>query len=79
MLWYRCPSCELKAEHFQNQEYVFRGHFPNDKNRVNTLHRNAPNYADAWDDSRGMMILDRENNAESNRYQLYRDCSNTEL
>ena len=23
------------------------------------------NYADAWDDERGMMILDRENNKES--------------
>ena len=26
------------------------------------------NYADAWDDARGMMVLDRENDGEPNVY-----------
>jgi hypothetical protein len=58
---------ELKSEHFENQKYVFSGHFH--KRQVNgKIHYigNAfpHNYADAWDDERGMMILDRENDAE---------------
>ena len=31
------------------------------------------NYADAWDDDRGMMILDRENNKEP-QYINWQDC-----
>jgi len=58
---------ELKSEHFKNQEYVFSGHF-HKRQRQGKIHYigNAfpHNYADAWDDDRGMMILDRENNAE---------------
>lgn len=58
---------ELKAEHFKNQEYVFSGHF-HKRQRQGKIHYigNAfpHNYADAWDDERGMMILDKENNAE---------------
>ena len=58
---------ELKSEHFEHQKYVFSGHFH--KRQVNgKIHYigNAfpHNYADAWDDERGMMILDRENDAE---------------
>ena len=58
---------ELKSEHFKNQEYVFSGHF-HKRQRQGKIHYigNAfpHNYADAWDDERGMMILDRENNKE---------------
>jgi DNA repair exonuclease SbcCD nuclease subunit len=58
---------ELKSEHFKNQEYVFSGHF-HKRQRQGKIHYigNAfpHNYADAWDDERGMMILDRENDAE---------------
>ena len=58
---------ELKSEHFKNQEYVFSGHF-HKRQRQGKVHYigNAfpHNYADAWDDARGMMILDKENNAE---------------
>jgi DNA repair exonuclease SbcCD nuclease subunit len=58
---------ELKSEHFEHQKYVFSGHFH--KRQVNgKIHYigNAfpHNYADAWDDERGMMILDRENDGE---------------
>jgi DNA repair exonuclease SbcCD nuclease subunit len=58
---------ELKAEHFKNQEYVFSGHFHKrqKQGKVHYIGNAFPhNYADAWDDARGMMILDRENNAE---------------
>jgi DNA repair exonuclease SbcCD nuclease subunit len=67
---------ELKAEHFKNQEYVFSGHF-HKRQRQGKVHYigNAfpHNYADAWDDDRGMMILDRENNAEP-EYINWDDC-----
>jgi DNA repair exonuclease SbcCD nuclease subunit len=58
---------ELKSEHFEHQKYVFSGHFH--KRQVNgKIHYigNAfpHNYADAWDDERGMMILDKENDLE---------------
>ena len=67
---------ELKAEHFKHQEYVFSGHFH--KRQVQgTVHYmgNAfpHNYADAWDDKRGMMILDKENNKEPH-YIDWLDC-----
>ena len=58
---------ELKAEHFQHQEYVFSGHFHKrqKQGKIHYLGNAFPhNYADAWDDARGMMILDRENNKE---------------
>ena len=58
---------ELKAQHFKHQDYVFSGHF-HKRQKQGAIHYigNAfpHNYADAWDDDRGMMILDRENNAE---------------
>lgn len=67
---------ELRAEHFENQEYVFSGHFH--KRQVNgKIHYigNAfpHNYADAWDDERGMMILDKQNNLEP-VYINWLDC-----
>ena len=58
---------ELQASHFLNQEYVFSGHFHKrqQQGKVHYIGNAFPhNYADAWDDERGMMILDRENNKE---------------
>jgi len=58
---------ELKANHFKHQKYVFSGHFHKRQvqGAVHYLGNAFPhNYADAWDDDRGMMILDRENDAE---------------
>lgn len=58
---------ELRAEHFKNQEYVFSGHFHKRQvqGKIHYMGNAFPhNYADAWDDERGMMILDKENNKE---------------
>ena len=58
---------DLKVEHFKNQEYVFSGHFHKrqKQGKVHYIGNAFPhNYADAWDDERGMMILDKENNTE---------------
>ena len=67
---------ELKLEHFANQDYVFSGHF-HKRQKQGAIHYigNAfpHNYADAWDDDRGMMILDRENNKEP-EYINWLDC-----
>ena len=52
---------DLKAEHFVNQEYVFSGHFHKrqKQGKVHYLGNAFPhNYADAWDDDRGMMVLE---------------------
>lgn len=57
---------ELKSEHFVNQDYVFSGHFHKrqKQGKIHYIGNAFPhNYADAWDDERGMMILDRENQA----------------
>ena len=67
---------ELKSEHFKNQEYVFSGHFHKrqKQGKIHYIGNAFPhNYADAWDDDRGMMILDRENNAEP-EYINWPDC-----
>lgn len=51
----------LNSNHFPNQEYVFSGHFHMRQKRGNIHYiGNAfpHNYADAWDDDRGMMILE---------------------
>ena len=58
---------DLRAEHFKHQDYVFSGHFHKrqKQGKIHYIGNAFPhNYADAWDDDRGMMILDRENNAE---------------
>ena len=58
---------ELQASHFEHQEYVFSCHFHKrqKQGKVHYLGNAFPhNYADAWDDDRGMMILDKENNKE---------------
>jgi len=52
---------ELKADHFHHQEYVFSGHFHKRQNRGKIWYiGNAfpHNFADNWDDERGMMILE---------------------
>lgn len=67
---------ELKAEHFINQDYVFSGHFHKrqKQGKIHYIGNAFPhNYADAWDDERGMMILDRENNLEP-EYINWPDC-----
>ena len=67
---------ELKAEHFKHQEYVFSGHFHKrqQQGKIHYIGNAFPhNYADAWDDKRGMMILDRENNKQP-KYINWEDC-----
>ena len=67
---------ELKAENLTKPEYVFTGHFHKRQSQKNVHYiGNAfpHNYADAWDDERGMMILDRENSAEP-MYVNWADC-----
>jgi DNA repair exonuclease SbcCD nuclease subunit len=52
---------ELQPTHFVNQEYVFSGHFHKrqSQDKIHYIGNSFPhNYADAWDDARGMMILD---------------------
>jgi hypothetical protein len=52
---------QLQGSHFQNQEYVFSGHFHKRQSKGNiTYIGNAfpHNYADAGDDERGMMTLE---------------------
>ena len=51
---------EVKAENFKNVEKVFSGHFHKRQvqNNICYIGNAFPhNYADAWDDTRGMMIL----------------------
>lgn len=58
---------ELKSEDFVNQNYVFSGHFHKRQvqGKIHYIGNAFPhNYADAWDDHRGMMVLDRENGLE---------------
>ncbi len=52
---------ELQLEHFKHQEYVFSGHFHIRQNRGKIWYiGNAfpHDFGDAWDDKRGMMILE---------------------
>jgi DNA repair exonuclease SbcCD nuclease subunit len=52
---------QLNAEHLQGPEYVFTGHFHKRQNKGNVHYLGSPfphNYADAWDDERGMMVLE---------------------
>jgi len=67
---------ELKIENFKNQEYVFSGHFHKrqKQGKIHYIGNTFPhNYADNWDDDRGMMILDKENDAEP-QYINWPDC-----
>jgi len=52
---------ELQSIHFKHQEYVFSGHFHKRQNRDKVWYiGNAfpHNFADTWDDERGMMLMD---------------------
>jgi DNA repair exonuclease SbcCD nuclease subunit len=52
---------ELNPGHFVHQDYVFSGHFHKrqNKERVWYIGNAFPhNFADAWDDDRGMMVLE---------------------
>jgi DNA repair exonuclease SbcCD nuclease subunit len=52
---------ELQPSHFQHQEYVFSGHFHKrqSQGKVHYIGNAFPhNFADAWDDERGMMIME---------------------
>jgi len=58
---------DLRATHFVNQKYVFSGHFHKRqvKGNIHYIGNAFPhNYSDAWDDKRGMVVLDRENDGE---------------
>jgi DNA repair exonuclease SbcCD nuclease subunit len=52
---------ELQAEHFKHQDYVFSGHFHKrqQRNKIVYMGNAFPhNFADTWDDDRGMMTLE---------------------
>lgn len=52
---------ELQATHFKHQDYVFSGHFHKrqSQDKIHYIGNAFPhNYADSWDDARGMMILE---------------------
>jgi DNA repair exonuclease SbcCD nuclease subunit len=51
----------LQSSHFQHQDYVFSGHFHKRQNQGKIWYiGNAfpHNFADSWDDERGMMVLE---------------------
>jgi hypothetical protein len=65
---------ELQGSHFKNPEYVFSGHFHKRQAKANIVYiGNAfpHNYADAWDDDRGMMILEHGKTPE---YRIWADA-----
>ena len=52
---------ELQAAHFQHQDYVFSGHFHKrqSQGKIHYIGNAFPhNFADTWDDDRGMMVLE---------------------
>jgi DNA repair exonuclease SbcCD nuclease subunit len=52
---------ELQASHFTHQDYVFSGHFHKRQSRgkIHYIGNAFPhNFADSWDDERGMMVMD---------------------
>ena len=58
---------EIQLDAFNGYEMGFSGHFHKRQSKGNMHYiGNAfpHNYADAWDDARGMMILDKENDGE---------------
>jgi len=66
---------ELRAEHFKNQDYVFSGHFHKrqKQGKIHYIGNAFPhNFADAGDDARGMMIIDRD--ADKPKYINWKDC-----
>jgi DNA repair exonuclease SbcCD nuclease subunit len=52
---------ELQASHFKHQDYVFSGHFHKRQQRDKIVYMGNAfphNFADTWDDARGMMTLE---------------------
>lgn len=67
---------ELKSEHFKNQKLVFSGHFHKRQNqgKIHYIGNAFPhNYSDTWDDARGMMTLDLENDGAIEFFN-WEDC-----
>ena len=65
---------ELQATHFKHQDYVFSGHFHKRQNqdKIHYIGNASPhNYADSWDDARGMMILEWD---KTPQYIDWPDC-----
>jgi DNA repair exonuclease SbcCD nuclease subunit len=65
---------ELQATHFEHQDYVFSGHFHKRQARDKIVYiGNAfpHNFADTWDDDRGMMVMDWGGKPE---YQVWEDA-----
>ena len=58
---------ELHAEDMHKAEYVFSGHFHKRQQRQNVIYIGncfPHNYSDAWDDDRGMMVLNWDGEPE---------------
>ena len=52
---------DITLEHLKQMEYVFSGHFHIRQHKANIVYTGNAfphNYSDAWDDARGMMILE---------------------
>jgi DNA repair exonuclease SbcCD nuclease subunit len=65
---------ELQATHFEHQDYVFSGHFHKRQARDKIVYiGNAfpHNFADTWDDDRGMMVMDWGGKPE---YRVWEDA-----
>jgi DNA repair exonuclease SbcCD nuclease subunit len=65
---------ELQATHFEHQDYVFSGHFHKRQARDKIVYiGNAfpHNFADTWDDDRGMMVMNWGGKPE---YRVWEDA-----
>lgn len=65
---------ELQPTHFKHQDYVFSGHFHKRQSRdkIHYIGNAFPhNYADSWDDDRGMMLLEWD---KEPRYINWDEC-----
>jgi len=65
---------ELQSTHFKHQDYVFSGHFHKrqSQDKIHYIGNAFPhNYADSWDDARGMMLLDWDTEPQ---YIDWADC-----
>lgn len=65
---------ELQPSHFKHQDYVFSGHFHKrqSQDKIHYIGNAFPhNYADSWDDARGMMFLEWDKAPE---YIDWPDC-----
>ena len=76
---------ELQSTHFKHQDYVFSGHFHKRQNSGNIWYiGNAfpHNFADSWDDDRGMMTLQWGESPEFHTWQdapKYRNVTLSQL